>query len=139
MKRTYAAYLLYITVLASTYTITQSKNPVICTHTFDPDTSDKIVPVHNGEQFTITLESNPSTGYIWQFGKDLDMQYLKLINKKSKPINPTLIGTPITEVWTFESIKEGNTDICLIYKRPWEKKSQGEQKYTVTISIKEKK
>ena len=75
-----------------------------------------------GKDFTITLESNGSTGYQWQLAEPVDKNFMQLVG--SKYINPqnNLPGAPGKEEWTFMPVKTGKTKISLEYVRPWERR-----------------
>lgn len=72
------------------------------------------------EEFNIKLESNPSTGYTWI--PEFDSIFLKLV--KSKYILPKndnfIFGQPRTQKFTFKALKAGETDLTMVYVRPWE-------------------
>jgi len=70
------------------------------------------------KEFTISIESNPSTGYEW--GAIYDTNYLTLINETFIPGDTELAGAPGTQKFTFEPIKKGSTNIILNYQRSWE-------------------
>ena len=76
--------------------------------------NDIIVAV--GDEFSITLCSNPSTGFRWlEQAEILDQEVVEQINhalimppEKKMPPPP---GTPGTEVWTFKALKKGSSTI----------------------------
>ncbi len=83
-------------------------------------TGARTIEANVGQEFTITLESNPSTGYQWQLAKALDEGIVKLVGTKYKASETGLIGAGGTEVWTFKAVGDGTTEISLMYMRPWE-------------------
>lgn len=89
------------------------------------------VSVKSGEDFTIKLESNPTTGYTWQ--PIYDDAYVKLVSNDF--IRATkLMGAGGLERFFFRAVKSGNTEIEMLYKRVWEKKALKSRKITVDIS-----
>lgn len=72
------------------------------------------------KEFSITLDSNPSTGYSWV--SLFDTKFLELRDRsfESKDKESKRMGSPSKEVFTFNPIKHGNTTITMIYKRTWE-------------------
>jgi len=70
-----------------------------------------------GKSFTISLVSNPTTGYSWQ--AHFDPEYLELINNDFVN-NSNLIGAPGVESFELKAIKQGQTELRMIYKRSWE-------------------
>jgi len=75
-----------------------------------------------GQDFVITLASNPSTGYSWRLAERLPSM-LKLQSKRYIPPKVQIIGGGGTEEWTFKSVRSGRVTIILEYVRPWEKNS----------------
>jgi predicted secreted protein len=98
----------------------------------------KVIKARVGHDFTITQESNGTTGYLWQFAKPLDRSALKLmrseyISAKNKP--NMQVGTPGKQMWRFNAIKPGRTSIYFEYVRLWGKihTPQNEESYLIDI------
>jgi inhibitor of cysteine peptidase len=72
-------------------------------------------------EFTLTLESNRTTGYQWQLAKTPDETVVQLIGNRYEVPDTRLIGAGGREVWTFKAVGKGKTEIHLKYVRPWEK------------------
>lgn len=87
-----------------------------------------------GEDFLITMPSNPSTGYTWT--ADFDENYLMLRTKDfvADKTNSQTVGAGGTEIFTFVSIKAGETKIIMGYGRSWESKPSEKRifKYNIT-------
>jgi len=90
--------------------------------------TDPSVPivVEKGQTFTIVLESNPSTGYQWKLGKELDEKILVLESTEYEEPKSELLGKPGEERWTFKAQGLGRTEIVLNYVRPWEEAAGAE-------------
>ena len=73
-----------------------------------------------GQEFTISLESNASTGYQWRLADTLDGGILMLVSSEYEAPETDLPGAPGRELWTFKAIGKGETNIPLEYIRPWE-------------------
>jgi predicted secreted protein len=73
-----------------------------------------------GNQFNVTLDSNPTTGYKWQAPKIADESIAKFVNGKYVPPKTNLLGASGQEVFTFQAVKVGKTTITLEYARPFE-------------------
>jgi len=71
------------------------------------------------EDFNITLESNPTTGFSWW--TQFDPQYMSLVNETFDANNtsPGMTGAPGQQVFTFEAKKAGDTHVTLLLLRPW--------------------
>lgn len=90
----------------------------------------KKIEVELENDFTLELDSNPTTGYTWQ--AEFDERVLKLKDKKFVPYSKA-IGSGGEEKFTFEPIKKGETVIRMYYKRVWEKSAIEEKIYKVLI------
>lgn len=90
------------------------------------------VSVKQGQDLTINLRSNPSTGYRWSAKFDKDFLHLK---KESFTRSDTsLPGSPGQQTFVFITKKTGVTDIEFVYSRSWEKVFAERSIYRVTIS-----
>jgi len=73
-----------------------------------------------GETFTISLESNPTTGYSWQ--AEFDAESLELVSEDFSS-DSTLLGAGGVQKFEFRALKQGQFQVTMIYKRPWENES----------------
>lgn len=80
-----------------------------------------VIRTNVSKDFTIALDSNPTTGYKWEIASPFNTKLLKLIDSNYIPAETDLIGTPGKEDWVFRAIKQGKTIISFNYLRPWEK------------------
>jgi inhibitor of cysteine peptidase len=64
-----------------------------------------------GQNFTITLRSNPSTGYHWE--PQFDSTALSLTDSVfiSDPNPHNLVGVPGSQIFTFQGLAKGTTTI----------------------------
>ena len=81
--------------------------------------------------FTISLESNPTTGYVWE--ASFDSAYLDLKKKDFKASDAKSVGAGGKEIFTFVPIRSGKTEITMVHKRPWESGSLEERKCPIEI------
>ena len=82
----------------------------------------------------IALGSNPTTGYGWQESYDENM--LMLVEKTYKPgeeAEEGVVGAGGVEYFRFKTLKAGETNITLVYKRPWEEEFLEQKVFTVNI------
>jgi predicted secreted protein len=80
----------------------------------------QIVNAKLGEPFSLSLDSNPTTGYRWDFAQPLDESVLQLQSSDFQRGQPGLPGAGGTQNWTFLPLCGGATAIHLEYRRPWE-------------------
>ncbi|GEM_PF-6398846 len=87
-----------------------------------------------GENFTVNAEENPSTGHTWLL-ESYDTSYLELVNNQYEPPpGNSSPGTPGERHFTFKALKAGQTQIVMVYKRPWE--NDYYTRVTIEITIK---
>jgi predicted secreted protein len=81
-----------------------------------------------GEEFAISLKSNPSTGFEWW--TKFDPNYLSLVNSTFVSGNEKsgMLGVPGTEMLTFSAKSAGNTDVIMLLLQPWENGTIAERK-----------
>lgn len=71
-----------------------------------------------GESFTVVLTGNPTTGYAWEVA-DLDTAVLAG-DEPAYEVGSDLMGAGGTYTWTFTAVAAGETQLELVYHRPWE-------------------
>jgi inhibitor of cysteine peptidase len=98
----------------------------------DPE---KTIQCSVDEEFSIVLDSNPTTGYQWQLARPTDEKTLNLIDKKYKAPKPQLAGAGGQEVWSFKALSAGKTTIVFEYRRPWEKEKGPVKSMSFIINI----
>ncbi len=98
--------------------------------------SGQTISIDANQEFIIALGSNPTTGYMWQESHDESM--LKLVESKyeaGKEAKQGVVGAGGVEYFHFKALKTGETEITLVYKRPWEKPAPQDVTEVFTISI----
>jgi inhibitor of cysteine peptidase len=81
----------------------------------------------------VKLGSNASTGYEWAEATITDTNIITQADRNFVAPKTDMVGAAGTDVWTFDSLKEGTATIKFSYGRPWE---GGEKDtYTLTINI----
>jgi inhibitor of cysteine peptidase len=88
-----------------------------------------------GEEFSLTLASNATTGYHWELAEPLNEAIVKLVGSQYQAPNTNLLGAGGQEVWTFRAVGAGQTTINLKYVRPWEKDMPPAETASYTVSV----
>ena len=99
--------------------------------------SGQTIDIGVNQEFVIALGSNPTTGYSWQESHDENI--LELVEKTYKPgkeAKQGLVGAGGVEYFRFKTLKTGETEITLVYKRPWEESTPQDITKVFTINIK---
>jgi len=98
----------------------------------------KEIEVAVDSSFTVTLCSNPTTGFQWESAKISDQTVLEQIDhqfvspKRALPPPP---GTAGQEVWTFKVLKAGKSTISIEYSQPWEGGEKAAWTYALTVLV----
>jgi predicted secreted protein len=79
-------------------------------------TQDSLIQARVGEEFVITLSSNPSTGYQWSLADSIDPM-LRLAGRTYVPNQPVKVGSGGHERLAFVGVAPGETTIRLRYQR----------------------
>jgi inhibitor of cysteine peptidase len=88
-----------------------------------------------GEQFTVALDANPSTGYSWQI-VGFDEAVVTLVSSEFKRADKPMPGASGKQIWTFKAIGKGETAIAFKYVRPWEKNTPPAKTANVAVTVK---
>jgi inhibitor of cysteine peptidase len=96
---------------------------------------EKMIGASVGKDFTISLQSNPSTGFEWWV--QFDPQYLSLENASyvSGQASPGMVGVPGMMSFIFAPKISGETHVVMLHLQPWENGTIGDRKiYPITIT-----
>ena len=97
------------------------------------------VEVSADSTLTVTLCSNPTTGFLWsELAQISDTTVLQqtdhqLVIPQTEPPPPP--GTPGQEVWTFKALKKGTSTVSMEYSRPWEGGEKGAWTFVLTVVV----
>lgn len=89
----------------------------------DAESNSKTIHVLPGKTICIKLNANHTTGYSWSLAA-VDKSILEVGEEgeyESDPHPEGMVGVGGYEVWSFKAIATGETEISLVYVRPWEK------------------
>lgn len=95
------------------------------------------VEVAVGDSLTVTLCSNPTTGFKWSESAEISDRAV-LQQTKHEFLSPKgdLVGAAGQEVWTFKALKPGTTELSMEYSRPWEGGEKAEWTFVLTVVVK---
>ncbi len=96
-------------------------------------TNGKTTTVAQGQNFAITLRTNPSTGYSWE--PKFDRTALSLVDSVfvSDPNPYNLVGVPGSQVFTFQGLSKGTTILTFDNVSPSQVVTE-QATYTVTVT-----
>jgi inhibitor of cysteine peptidase len=97
----------------------------------------KELSVKAGDSFTVTLCSNPTTGFQWESAVISGQSVLTETNHQFVgPEDENLVGAGGEDVWTFQALKKGTSTISIAYSRPWEGGEKGVWTFTAVVTVK---
>jgi len=99
----------------------------------------KTISVPLGKSVKISLEGNPTTGYLWKTDK-ITGEALRQVGEpayvqKKPPGGRQTVGGGGTFAFTFLAVKPGKATVRLAYARPWEKNKPPIRSFTATVNV----
>jgi inhibitor of cysteine peptidase len=94
------------------------------------------VKIARGDTLEVRLASNRTTGYSWAIAKD-DRAKLKPQGKQPtyEPPKKGLPGAGGVDVFRFTAAEAGQTELVLVYRRPFEKGKEPARTFKITVSV----
>jgi inhibitor of cysteine peptidase len=89
-----------------------------------------------GNEFKLIIESNPSTGYHWELAEELDESVVKFVSREYRAEEPVMPGSGGVDVWVFEAVAAGETQITLGYYPPSNDPVEAQQTVTFIVTVK---
>lgn len=90
-----------------------------------------------GSTITVTLCSNPTTGFQW--GEQAEISNAQVLKQTSQkmvgPSNTGMAGAPGNQVWTFEALQAGTSTASFSYSRPWEGGEKGVETFKLNVTV----
>lgn len=98
--------------------------------------TDPAVPlqVTAGKEFDIVFRANITTGYEWRLVGALDETAVRFVTKRYEPDKPITTGSGGLDVWRFQAVSPGESQIVLGHFPP-DGRDVPEQIVTFTVNI----
>lgn len=114
---------------------------VSCEEFQEPDRqhATRTVETTVGAEITLSLCSNPSTGFRWEEAVVSDETVVEPVDHQvlaPGSATPSVAGAAGQEVWTFKALKPGESIVKTQYSRPWQGGEKGVWTFTLTVVIK---
>ena len=87
-----------------------------------------------GEQFTVSLAENPTTGYQWDMKAGPGLTLVSDRFTGPSPSPSPLEGAGGTRAWVFRADKAGTLTLTGLYVRPWEADGKSAADFSLTIT-----
>ncbi len=81
----------------------------------------RVIQLKPGQFFDVVLCSNPSTGFRWSEMADIDDT--SIVSQGGHSFLPppgNLMGAAGKEVWTFQTLRQGQATLSFEYSQPWQ-------------------
>lgn len=91
-----------------------------------------------GTDVTITLCSNPSTGFAWEDPQVGDATILRLVDHTYQApggASLPIVGAAGGEILTLHALAAGTTTVTVRYSQPWAGGTKGEWTYTLSATV----
>ncbi|MFC2055485.1 protease inhibitor I42 family protein [Chloroflexota bacterium] len=92
------------------------------------------VELKAGQTLIVSLEGNPTTGYMWE-AEDLDEQVLRQAGETEFKPESDAIGAGGVQTLRFETVKTGQTTLKLVYHRSWEADVEPAETFSVQVVV----
>ncbi|MCO7572050.1 protease inhibitor I42 family protein [Pseudomonas protegens] len=92
--------------------------------------------LHNGQTLTLTLPSNPTTGYRWAI-QDSAGGILRKVSPEvySNPEDTGLVGSGGQSTWRFQAFATGQGRLLLTYQQPWAPEEAPVKAFDCSITV----
>jgi len=89
------------------------------------------------DSLTVTLCSNPTTGFDWEEAEISDKTVLEEESRQFvSPEAENVVGGAGKVIWTFKALKKGTTRVSIDYSRPWEGGEKGHWTFKIAVVVK---
>ncbi len=95
------------------------------------DGKEQYIQLTKGQKFTVTLESNPTSGFEWL--PKFDGSIINLISHDFQSSTAKRIGSSGKDIFTFLAISSGSGNLKMLYKRSWEEQFVAEKVFAINV------
>ena len=90
--------------------------------------------VEVGDKIRVKLCSNPTTGFQWDYEMTIE-DVLKEEDHDFEEPEGDGDGAAGIEIWAFEAVETGITEVQMEYSQPWEGGLKSEWTYNMTVTV----
>ncbi len=90
------------------------------------------ITVVAGQEFDLTVDTEPAAGFSWVLAKKPDENTFKPLSSDVTP--GEAVGAPAKQNWKFLAVNQGNTSLVLEYRGPGET-SSFEKRHTINVTV----
>lgn len=99
--------------------------------------SDPAIPVtvKPGQEFSLTLDSNRTTGFGWALDRPVDGRVVKQVGADYRNPSTKAVGAGGADILKFRAVGKGKTVVSLRYARPWDKSVEPARKAAFVVIV----
>jgi predicted secreted protein len=128
------AILIITLLLSSCVTSHDFKEEISCSEFNENHNQSGEFEVEIGDKIRLELCSNMTTGFRWMYEIN-DESVLKFEDYDYIEPEDELEGTAGKDVWAFEAVSEGTTEVFMEYSQAWSGGIEAEWTYTMTVTV----
>ena len=87
-----------------------------------------------GDKIRLELCSNPTTGFEWEYQMTQENVLIEEDYDFEEP-EAGVVGAAGVELWTFEAVEKGTTEVRMEYSQPWKDGLKAEWTYTMNVTV----
>ncbi|MBN2186069.1 MAG: protease inhibitor I42 family protein [Dehalococcoidia bacterium] len=97
----------------------------------------KELEINHPGSLTVSLASNPTTGFQWEEVKISDEELIyQTEHNFISPQDTGVVGASGKDVWSFKTLDSGTSNLIFEYSRPWENGEKDEWTFALTLVVK---
>ena len=89
------------------------------------------ITIKRGQEFTIILESNPTSGFKWL--PKFNGSIINLVSHDFQSSTTKRTGSSGKDIFTFLAICSGSDTLKMFYKRSWEERFVSEKVFVINV------
>jgi len=100
----------------------------------DMEDNGRQINLYSGQTLVVSLEAQPSTGYTWEV---VELDELILRQEGDPEFQPASggIGASGVQIFRFEAVSAGKTDLRMIYHQPWVEGVEPRETFSIHITV----
>ena len=103
-----------------------------------PTNIERQVEIAKGAVITVSLASNPSTGFSWS--EQAQIASMAIVQQTGhevvEPDADGVVGAAGSQVWTFKALEKGTTVLSMEYSQPWDGGEKAAWTFELNVTVK---
>ena len=137
LTRIFLVFIMFVTTLSMSSCIVTSHDYDIeqtCDQFAEDSHYHTNIEMEVGDKIRLKLCSNQTTGFQWEYEVTTE-NIVKEEDHDFEEPEEDIVGAAGIELWTFEAVEKGTTELLMEYSQPWEGGLKAEWTYTITIMV----